>query len=62
MDRPGTPAITWAPAPRDIATLLGLPEGQEAEKVLVRDRIMGEATTSTPMQLATSYLPSPGPR
>ncbi|MER5362832.1 GntR family transcriptional regulator [Streptomyces sp. NPDC002785] len=53
------PTITWAPAPRDIATLLGLPEGQEGEDVLVRDRLMGDAATHTPLQLATSYLPAP---
>ncbi|MGW1658903.1 GntR family transcriptional regulator [Streptomyces atratus] len=51
------PVITWAPAPRDIAALLGLPEGEEQD-VLVRDRLMGEATTRTPLQLATSYLPA----
>ncbi|MGC5365645.1 GntR family transcriptional regulator [Streptomyces sp. DT24] len=52
------PTITWAPAPHDIAALLGLPEEQERQDVLLRDRIMGEAATSTPMQLATSYLPA----
>ncbi|GAA4115471.1 GntR family transcriptional regulator [Streptomyces xanthochromogenes] len=52
------PAITWAPAPRDIATLLGLPAGEEQQDVLVRDRLMGDATTGTPLQLATSYLPA----
>ncbi|WP_405499626.1 GntR family transcriptional regulator [Streptomyces anulatus] len=52
------PAITWAPAPRDIAALLGLPEGEEQQDVLVRDRLMGDPTTRTPLQLATSYLPA----
>ncbi|MEV2264259.1 GntR family transcriptional regulator [Streptomyces anulatus] len=52
------PTVTWAPAPRDIAVLLSLPEGEEQEDVLVRDRIMGDATTGDPLQLATSYLPA----
>lgn len=55
------PAITWAPAPRDIAALLGLPEGEEQQDVLVRDRLMGDPTTRTPLQLATSYLPASSP-
>ncbi|MGW1234213.1 GntR family transcriptional regulator [Streptomyces californicus] len=52
------PTIIWAPAPRDIATLLGLPEGEQPQDVLVRDRLMGDPTTRTPLQLATSYLPA----
>ncbi|MBV2355991.1 GntR family transcriptional regulator [Streptomyces sp. J2-1] len=52
------PTVTWAPAPRDIAALLHLPEGEEQQDVLVRDRVMGEAATGTPLQLATSYLPA----
>ncbi|MFC8704865.1 GntR family transcriptional regulator [Streptomyces anulatus] len=52
------PAITWAPAPRDIAALLGLSEGEEQQDVLRRDRVMGDPTTRTPLQLATSYLPA----
>jgi GntR family transcriptional regulator len=51
------PTITWAPPPRDIATLLNLPDSEEQD-VLVRDRLMGDATTQAPLQLATSYLPA----
>ncbi|MER5969431.1 GntR family transcriptional regulator [Streptomyces sp. NPDC002055] len=53
-----SPTVTWAPAPRDIAALLRLPEGEEQD-VLVRDRLMGDPATRTPLQLATSYLPAP---
>ncbi|MGW4359460.1 GntR family transcriptional regulator [Streptomyces californicus] len=51
------PTITWTPAPHDIAALLRLPENDNHE-VLVRDRLMGDPTTKTPTQLATSYLPA----
>jgi GntR family transcriptional regulator len=49
------PTITWAAAPRDVAALLGVPAEQD---VLIRDRVMGDPDTFTPMQLATSYLPA----
>ncbi|MGC5041045.1 GntR family transcriptional regulator [Streptomyces sp. DT73] len=51
------PTVTWAPAPRDIATLLGLTDDEP--DVLVRDRVMGDPATRAPLQLATSYLPAP---
>ncbi|MEH0416005.1 GntR family transcriptional regulator [Streptomyces sp. B21-083] len=49
------PTITWGPAPRDVAVLLGA--GQD-EDVLIRDRIMGDTTVGKAMQLATSFLPA----
>ena len=49
------PAITWALAPKDVAVLLGVPADED---VLVRDRLMGDPDSRTPMQLATSYLPA----
>jgi GntR family transcriptional regulator len=49
------PAISWAPAPRDVAALLDV---SAEEDVLVRDRLMGDPDSRTPMQLATSYLPA----
>jgi GntR family transcriptional regulator len=49
------PTITWAPAPKDIAAILGVPANQD---VLVRDRLMGDPANRAPMQLATSYLPA----
>ncbi|MEU0937556.1 GntR family transcriptional regulator [Embleya sp. NPDC005971] len=50
-----TPTVGWAPAPPDIAAGLGVRPGED---VLVRDRIIGEPETRTPMQIATSYLPA----
>ncbi|MFI5808647.1 GntR family transcriptional regulator [Streptomyces sp. NPDC051561] len=52
---PGTQQ--FLPAPRDIAALLELPEGEQQD-VLVRDRLMGDPATGAPLQLATSYLPA----
>ena len=49
------PTITWAPAPKDVALLLGVPADED---VLLRDRLMGDPDSHTPMQLATSYLPA----
>lgn len=49
------PTITWGPAPRDVAALLGVTPGED---VLIRDRIMGEVSTGTPIQVATSFLPA----
>lgn len=49
------PAIEWGPVPYDIAHLLGVEPGAQ---VLIRDRVMGDATTSEPTQLAASYLPA----
>lgn len=49
------PVIEYRPAPPDIAPLLGLDAGTE---VLVRDRVLGDPETETPMQIATSYLPA----
>ncbi|MFE0463994.1 GntR family transcriptional regulator [Kitasatospora sp. NPDC058965] len=49
------PAVSWGPAPRDIAPLLGVHPGEE---VLIRDRLMGDPNTRRPTQLATSYLPA----
>jgi len=49
------PAVGWAPAPPDIAAMLGVESGAV---VLVRDRVMGDPDTGAPMQLATSYLPA----
>jgi GntR family transcriptional regulator len=49
------PTVSWAPAPKEIAAVLGVPAEEE---VLVRDRIMGDPETRAPMQLATSYLPA----
>lgn len=49
------PTITWAPAPKDVAALLGVPADEE---VLVRDRLMGDPGARAPKQLATSYLPA----
>ncbi|CAM5290533.1 GntR family transcriptional regulator [Streptomyces spiroverticillatus] len=51
------PTITWAPAPHDIAALLQLADDARQD-VLVRDRLMGDPATQTPLQLATSYLPA----
>jgi GntR family transcriptional regulator len=48
------PTITWGPAPLDLIDSLGVAAG---ENVLIRDRIMGDADTRDPQQLATSYLP-----
>jgi GntR family transcriptional regulator len=49
------PTVSWGPCPADIADLLGVTLGTE---VLIRDRIMGDPDTHTPLQLATSYLPA----
>jgi GntR family transcriptional regulator len=49
------PTINWGPAPRDVAAVLGVAPGED---VLIRDRIMGDATAGRPMQLATSFLPA----
>lgn len=49
------PTITWGPAPRDVAVLLGVGTGKD---VLIRDRIIGDVAAGKPMQLATSFLPA----
>ncbi|MET9617500.1 GntR family transcriptional regulator [Kitasatospora indigofera] len=49
------PTVTWGPAPRDIAALLGVTPDED---VLIRDRLMGAADPHEPTQLATSYLPA----
>ncbi|WP_030061761.1 GntR family transcriptional regulator [Streptomyces novaecaesareae] len=49
------PTIAWAPAPRDLCSLLN--SAPDAE-VLVRDRLMGSPDNRQPTQLATSYLPA----
>ncbi|MFF2619727.1 GntR family transcriptional regulator [Kitasatospora sp. NPDC058046] len=49
-----TPTVSWGPAPRDIAAILGV---APAAPVLIRDRLMGTPDTREPEQLATSYLP-----
>lgn len=50
-----TPTISWARPPRDVARQLGT---DPTADTLVRDRLMGDPTTNTPLQIATSYLPA----
>lgn len=50
----GTPYLGLAPAPDHISDMLGVPRGAN---VIVRDRAMGPADSSKPLQLATSYIP-----
>jgi GntR family transcriptional regulator len=49
------PTVGWGRPPRDVARQLGT---DPADDVLVRDRLMGDPTTDTPLQIATSYLPA----
>lgn len=49
-----TPTRSWGPAPVDVAELLGIAPDEE---VLIRYRVLGP-DTSTPMQIAVSYLPA----
>ncbi|MFW5415080.1 GntR family transcriptional regulator [Nocardiopsis sp. CNT-189] len=48
-----TPTVTAAPAPADVARILGVDPGGE---VTVRSRVMGDPATGQAAQLATSYL------
>lgn len=52
----GSPHLGLAPPPNHIADMLGVPRGAN---VIVRDRAMGPAGSTTPLQLATSYIPVP---
>lgn len=49
------PTVKRGPAPGDVAHLLAVEPGAE---VVIRDRVMGDPTSSEPTQLATSYLPA----